>query len=289
MTQFLRDDLTSDELEFHARLNRAWDHIRNGLVAVVDTIPDGGSRNLPPLSTVWRLEVGLATRSLAAIQNIVMPQTSEASLVLLRNCIEAFAHLAWIRGFPGSAGNTTCRALRYELGLTTEARNLALKIGPEARAVEAEYQRRVADLRRTETSCGCTSHAPLSSGHVFETLKRIEQRDATLRALQLIYADASRAAHMFSGADHIVALNERGEPELTWVPMYKRSAWFVWTMLVFGHATFEAEIIIDCPTGSGLVASGAAKGFEDLINDPFLEKMATLSDPPRRPGALDRS
>jgi hypothetical protein len=280
--QFARDDLTADELGFLKRLNEGRDCVRIGLVAVIDSIPKDQSRNTVPLSTIWRLEVGLATRCLAAIQNLTLPQTSEASLVLLRNCIEAFAHIEWIKGLSGNPGNTACRALRYELGMTTEAKNTAIKIGPLTGDVATDYARRIAQPRETETGCQCGTHQPLASGHVIATLHKIEKRDPMLHALQLIYSDASRATHMFSGADHFVGLNEKGEPELTWVPMYKRAAWFVWTLLVFGHASFSAEIIIDSSIGSGLQASGAADGLQRLINDPFLERVSRLSDPSRR-------
>lgn len=273
MTQFLRDDLTDDGREFHARLNQAWEHIRIGLQAVIDTIPQTEERNTVPLNTVWRLEVGLATRSLAAIQNLTLAQTSESSLILLRTCLEAFAHLEFIRGLRGARGTTACRALRYELGAAREARDAILKIDADTTSIETEYQRRVAELRKMPTGCNCKRHALLDRGHVVSTLKALADRDGGLRILPLIYSDGSRAAHMFSGADHIVELNDQGEPELTWVPLYKRAGWFVWTLIVFGRATFAAEIIVDCPTGSGFEASGAAEGIANLINDPFFERI----------------
>lgn len=274
MTQLDRDDLTPTELEFHARLNRAWEHIRIGLQAVIDTIPLGAERNTVPLNTVWRLEVGLATRCLATIQNLYLPQTAESSLIILRACLEAFAHLEFIKGLKGARGTTACRALRYELGVAKEARNTILKFETDVKSIDKEYVRRVAELKKMPTGCNCTQHEPLDRGHVVPTLKKLILSDPGLKILPLIYADGSRAVHMFSGADHIVELNDKGEPELTWVPLYKRAGWFVWTLIVFGHATWAAEIIIDCPTGSGFDKCGSASGIADLINDPFLESIS---------------
>lgn len=276
VVDYVRGDLTEDELAFQARVERGWELVRLGVSVVADESPMGEQRNKLPFRTVWRLHLSLGARCLAALQNLVLPQTSEAALVLLRNCIEAYAHLEFMKGLPGANGNTTCRALQYELGELSEAWSTVKKIDPDNLDIDSERDQRRAALLREETGCACLRHAGLRREHVPVTLKSLAKEIPGHGTLTILYSDASRSTHMFSGDDHLLSPGPSGATELTWVSFAKRAGWLAWLMLVFGNATWASEFIILGEGGtSQLACSGWSERTQDFINDPELERLSS--------------
>lgn len=172
-----------------------------GVSAVAVDSLKGSECNDLPFRTVWRLQFALGGRCLAAFQNIVLPQTSEGALVLLRNCIEAYAHLEFIKGLPGAKRNTACRALQYELGLLSETWSTVKKIDPENEEIHAERDRRQAELLEEEAGCNCLSHTALRREHVPGALKTLGKAIAGHGTLTILYSDVSRSTHMVARSD----------------------------------------------------------------------------------------
>ncbi len=267
---------SDDEATFIARTAEAWELIRLALPAVADQIVDHPDRrSQPPYTTIWRLYMRLGARCLAAIQALQLRETSEAALVLLRNSLEAYAHIEFIKGLPGASGNAACRSLRYEVGALKETRDVVQKVSPGD--MEDEYRERHAEILSANCDCSCEKHPALTRVHVSSTLKVLAKREG-MWVLPGLYSEASRATHMFAGADNLLSVSDAGGLDLTWVPLWRRAAWLIWMMVVFGHASWAAELIVVGDNGTSMLEeSGFAARSRALINDPFLERIGHVN------------
>lgn len=81
--------------------------------------------------------------------------------MLLRNLLEAWAHLAFIAGIGAPDGTIVCRGVRFELGALKEAEDVARRVGALPPEIVQRFEIRRAELRAVETGCTCGRHQPL--------------------------------------------------------------------------------------------------------------------------------
>jgi hypothetical protein len=189
-----------------------------------------------PESTVARLHFVAVSSYRSALLCLSTPETSLASYGLIRSLLEVWAHLHFIG--DKMAGDSRCRALRYEQGALAEW-EVSIRKAPENDALVIAHEahaKRAADVESLWQELGC-SGKPRTRKHVDNTLNKL----ATLPKMDWIpgvWSASSASTHAY-GVDFLLHVRN-GVTELLWAIPSQRTGWLAFATATYSYLTVTA-------------------------------------------------
>jgi len=223
---------------------------------------DGVPGDAFPEATVQRLLLALFPLYHAAVGVLDDPETTLASLALMRGLIEAWAHLYFLMGTDKGA-DCACRAIRLELGWSASMVSLARAAGPDMRDQLEVAERRLAEIDAMKSQRGCKG-GRRDYGDVDQTITTMA-RLYGIDWLPGAWRSASQMAHV-GGWDWLLEDQGDGTSAFVYPPPSHRATRLNHLVVLFYNVVQTALVVIGV-------------NFEsDAATDPHVRAMRILDD-----------